>query len=51
MLNKRALARAGVADKSDELPVRYFDIDIVYRYFFKGRVRAVNMAQAAYFYL
>lgn len=36
MLNKRTLARACVADKSDELPVRYFDIDIVYRYFSKG---------------
>lgn len=36
MLNKRALARARVADKADELPVRYFNIDIVYRYFSKG---------------
>lgn len=51
MLNKRALARARVADESDKLAVRYIDVNVVYRYFFKGRVRTVNMAQTAYFYL
>ena len=51
MLDKRALARARVAYKADELTVRYLDIHVVYRYSLKGRVRAVNMTQAAYFYL
>lgn len=36
MLNKRALARARVADESDELAVRYIDVNVVYRYFSKG---------------
>ena len=47
MLDEGALTGAGVPDETHELTVGYLNIDIVYCDLFKGRVRAVNMAQTA----